>query len=145
MVLLCQFRDHELPEKCCESFIQEGATIPLADKPFDLKVVKYHKNSRLRDKKDMPPGETNLATLGLGRDLFVEPLKPVSGVDTGKNSDMTSAYVELIDKAGKSLEAIKEEVRSSLAKDPDALEDVTLPRDQRENARQYFERLRKGE
>jgi hypothetical protein len=48
-------------------------------------------------------------------------------------------------KAGKSLESIKEEVRASLAKDPDALEDVTLPRDQRENARQYFERLRKGE
>jgi hypothetical protein len=48
-------------------------------------------------------------------------------------------------KAGKSLESIKEEIRSSLAKEPDALEDVTLPRDQRENARQYFERLRKGE
>lgn len=48
-------------------------------------------------------------------------------------------------KAGKSLESLKEEIQSSLKKDPDALEDVTLPRDQRENARQYFERLRKGE
>src|SRR5262245_3177607 len=48
-------------------------------------------------------------------------------------------------KAGKSQEAIKEEIRASLAKEPDALEDVTLPRDQRENAKQYFERLRKGE
>lgn len=48
-------------------------------------------------------------------------------------------------KAGKSLEAIKEEIKSALAKEPDALEDVTLPRDQRENAKQYFERLRKGE
>ena len=48
-------------------------------------------------------------------------------------------------KAGKSLEAIKEELRASLAKPPDSIEDVTLPRDQRENARQYFERLRKGE
>jgi hypothetical protein len=48
-------------------------------------------------------------------------------------------------KAGKSQEQIKEEVRASLAKEPDALEDVTLPRDQRENAKQYFERLRKGE
>jgi hypothetical protein len=48
-------------------------------------------------------------------------------------------------KAGKTLETIKEEIRSSLAKEPDALEDVTLPRDQRENAKQYFERLRKGE
>jgi polyhydroxyalkanoate synthesis regulator protein len=48
-------------------------------------------------------------------------------------------------KAGKSEEAIKEEIRASLAKEPDALEDVTLPRDQRENAKQYFERLRKGD
>lgn len=48
-------------------------------------------------------------------------------------------------KAGKTQEAIKEEIRASLAKEPDALEDVTLPRDQRENAKQYFERLRKGE
>lgn len=48
-------------------------------------------------------------------------------------------------KAGKSLETVKEEIRASLSKEPDALEDVTLPRDQRENARQYFERLRKGE
>jgi GNAT superfamily N-acetyltransferase len=48
-------------------------------------------------------------------------------------------------KAGKTLESIKEEIRASLAKEPDALEDVTLPRDQRENAKQYFERLRKGE
>jgi len=48
-------------------------------------------------------------------------------------------------KAGKSLESIKEEVRAALAKEPDALEDVTLPRDQRDNAKQYFEKLRKGE
>lgn len=48
-------------------------------------------------------------------------------------------------KAGKSQETIKEEVRASLAKPPDSIEDVTLPRDQRENAKQYFERLRKGE
>ena len=48
-------------------------------------------------------------------------------------------------KAGKSLEAIKDEIKASLAKEPDALEDVTLPRDQRENAKQYFERFRKGE
>ncbi len=48
-------------------------------------------------------------------------------------------------KAGKSVEAIKEEVRASIAKPPDSIEDVTLPRDQRENAKQYFERLRKGE
>ena len=48
-------------------------------------------------------------------------------------------------KAGKSLETVKQEIQAALAKEPDALEDVTLPRDQRENAKQYFEKIRKGE
>jgi len=48
-------------------------------------------------------------------------------------------------KAGKTTESIKEEVQAAIAKPPDALEDVTLPRDQRENAKQYFEKIRKGE
>lgn len=48
-------------------------------------------------------------------------------------------------KAGKTLEAIKEEIQTALAKEPDALEDVTLPRDQREHAKQYFDKIRKGE
>ena len=48
-------------------------------------------------------------------------------------------------KAGKTLEAVKQEIQAALAKEPDALEDVTLPRDQRENAKQYFDKIRKGE
>ena len=48
-------------------------------------------------------------------------------------------------KAGKSLETVKQEIQAALAKEPDALEDVTLPRDQRENAKQYFDKIRKGE
>jgi hypothetical protein len=47
-------------------------------------------------------------------------------------------------KAGPSTESIKEAVRASLAKDPDALEDVTLPRDQREHAKQFFDKFRTG-
>ncbi|MDX1943990.1 MAG: hypothetical protein SFU86_01180 [Pirellulaceae bacterium] len=47
--------------------------------------------------------------------------------------------------SGKSKEAVKEAIEGSLKKEPDALEDVTLPRDQREHAKQYFEKFRKGE
>jgi hypothetical protein len=47
--------------------------------------------------------------------------------------------------SGKSKEEVKEAIQGSLAKDPDALEDVNLPRDQREHAKQYFEKFRKGE
>ncbi|HEX5033295.1 MAG TPA: hypothetical protein VFW62_02330, partial [bacterium] len=48
-------------------------------------------------------------------------------------------------KAGVSRESIKEAVQASLAKEPDALEDVTLPRDQREHAKQFFDKFRTGE
>jgi hypothetical protein len=40
---------------------------------------------------------------------------------------------------------VKEAVQAALTKDPDALEEVNLPRDQREHAKQYFEKFRKGE
>jgi len=48
-------------------------------------------------------------------------------------------------KAGKTMESVKQEIQAAMAKEPDALEDVTLPRDQRENAKQYFDKIRKGE
>ena len=47
--------------------------------------------------------------------------------------------------AGRSKESVKEAVVGALAKEPDALEDVNLPRDQREHAKQYFDKFRKGE
>lgn len=47
--------------------------------------------------------------------------------------------------AGVTREALKEEVTAGRAKEPDALNDVTLPREQRDHARQYFERFRTGE
>jgi hypothetical protein len=47
--------------------------------------------------------------------------------------------------AGQSKEAVKEAVQAALTKDPDALEEVNLPRDQREHAKQYFEKFRRGE
>lgn len=48
-------------------------------------------------------------------------------------------------KAGKTLEEVKAELQTSLKKDPDALDEVTLPRELRDQAKQYFEKLRKGE
>jgi hypothetical protein len=102
-----------------------------------------------RDKKGKNAGR------GLGEGQG-EGLRPEEQTDTSKYNTRVAAdpkageSVRIGDaggpnKAGKTLEQIKEEVQAALAKEPDALEDVTLPRDQRENARQYFERLRKGE
>lgn len=47
--------------------------------------------------------------------------------------------------AGRTLEDVKQELNASKVEDDDPLTDVRLPKSQREHARQYFERLRKGE
>ncbi|MCI0357585.1 MAG: hypothetical protein L0211_03755 [Planctomycetaceae bacterium] len=71
--------------------------------------------------------------------------------DTKVNADAKAGEAVRIGDAGgknvsgKSKEAVKEAIQGALAKDPDALEDVNLPRDQREHAKQYFEKFRKGE
>jgi DNA repair exonuclease SbcCD ATPase subunit len=46
--------------------------------------------------------------------------------------------------AGKSKEEIRAELQSAAGKDPDALNEQNLPREQREHAKQYFEKFRKG-
>ncbi len=40
---------------------------------------------------------------------------------------------------------IREAVRISNAKEPDAQDETALPREQREHSKQYFEKFRKGE
>lgn len=45
-------------------------------------------------------------------------------------------------RAGKSLEDVKDQIESSLNKDADPLIDTRLPRKEREHAKQYFERFR---
>jgi hypothetical protein len=47
--------------------------------------------------------------------------------------------------AGKTLQEIKAEMQSSLAKDPDALNEQNLPRELQNQSRQYFQKFRKGE
>lgn len=46
--------------------------------------------------------------------------------------------------AGKSLQEVRAEMQAGAAKDPDALNEQNLPREQREHAKQYFEKFRKG-
>ena len=105
-----------------------------------------------KGKKGKGKGDTNQPNEG-GQG---EGRRPEEQTDTSKYNTRVSAdpkageSVRIGDASGpnkssKTLEAVKEEIQATLAKEPDALEDVTLPRDQRENAKQYFEKLRKGE
>ncbi|MGE0755729.1 MAG: hypothetical protein AB7F89_18110 [Pirellulaceae bacterium] len=47
--------------------------------------------------------------------------------------------------AGRSTEEVKEQILSSLSKDPDALTEQRLPRSQQDHVKEYYQRLRKGE
>jgi hypothetical protein len=47
-------------------------------------------------------------------------------------------------RAGKSQEDIKEQIRASLNQEADPLTDVRLPKNERQHTKQYFERIRKG-
>lgn len=46
-------------------------------------------------------------------------------------------------RAGKSLEDVKSQIRSSLDQDPDPLTDVRLPKSEREQVKEYYQRLNK--
>lgn len=85
-----------------QNLFREGETYDLPNLPLEVKLVKFFKNSKIRDRK---PGETSPATEGVGLDMTVEEMKPVTGVDAGKGGDLASAYIELREKGpnGKSL------------------------------------------
>lgn len=65
--------------------------------PFDMQLVKYYRNAALRDAK---PGESNLATRGLGQRVVAEAAKSSAGADSDATVDLAAAYVRLIDKDG---------------------------------------------
>jgi hypothetical protein len=48
-------------------------------------------------------------------------------------------------RAGQTLEEVKEQLRSTTSQDADPLVDVRLPRKQRDHAREYLNRIRTGE
>ena len=56
-----------------------------------------------------------------------------------------AGYADGKNLAGKSQEEIKVQITTSLSADPDPLTNQRLPKAQREQAKQYFERIRKGE
>lgn len=101
------------------------------------------------DKKGKNKGD-NAKGKGQGEGLRDEEQTDTSKYNTRVAADAKAGKSVRIgdadgpNKAGNTKESIKEEVEAAKAKDPDALEDVTLPRDQRENAKQYFEKIRKG-
>jgi ABC-type transport system involved in cytochrome c biogenesis permease subunit len=65
--------------------------------PFDIKVVKYFRNSTLKQRKGAKP-EDNLATAGIGVQWEAEDVRAGAGADSGGKVDFASAYVKFTDK-----------------------------------------------
>jgi len=88
---------------------------------------------------------------GQGEGLRDEEETDKSFYDTRVGADAKAGEAVRVGKArgknvaGQSREAVKEAVQAELAKEPDALDEVNLPRDQREHAKQYFEKFREGQ
>jgi ABC-type transport system involved in cytochrome c biogenesis permease subunit len=73
-----------------------------ADLPFDLKVVRYVQNAKIRMKN---LDQDNPATVGIGREIAVDEVAPSTGTGS-QETDQSAIYVELLEKGsdtGKSL------------------------------------------
>lgn len=75
----------------------EGSVASPKGLPFDVQVVRYHKNSTMRRSR---PDEQTLATQGFGLRFVAEEAPPASGVKRD-GVDQASAYVKITERAGK--------------------------------------------
>ncbi|HET6884076.1 MAG TPA: hypothetical protein VFI31_28235, partial [Pirellulales bacterium] len=84
-----------------QHFLETSKRISSGELPFDIEVLRYLKNSNLRQAK---AGEKNLADAGQGVSFIADEAKASSGTDMGGGVDMSAAYVRFVGKEdGKSL------------------------------------------
>jgi ABC-type transport system involved in cytochrome c biogenesis permease subunit len=85
-----------------QSRLDESEVVELPDQvPFNIRVVKYVRNSKLAELSKSLPNE---ATEGLGTQIGIAAVEPGTGTDMSGGVDMPSMYVDLVNKAdGKSL------------------------------------------
>jgi ABC-type transport system involved in cytochrome c biogenesis permease subunit len=69
---------------------RRGQRISNPDLPVDIEVVRFMKNS---DLKDPGPNVDNPATAGVGREVVAVPVKEEAGVETKQKGDIPSAYL----------------------------------------------------
>ncbi len=90
-----------VPDRQLIAAALSGETISHPDLPFDLRVKRFDKNSRLAA---ATPDTENLATAGGGLSQVAVSGKSVSGVSMGAGVNMPSSYIEPLDKkSGESL------------------------------------------
>lgn len=93
-----------IPESKLDWSASGGHVISDERLPFDVKVEKFYKNSRLvrAVKEDGSPAQENFADAGELRRVYIaEPVKVGTGADGAGVADIGSGYVTLIDKTTK--------------------------------------------
>ena len=81
-----------------ESRLRSGALLDDDLLPFDVRIERYHPNSRLPRIDGPGRGLESLATAGDGLAYVAEPRPRVSGVDRDDRVNFPSAYVTIIDR-----------------------------------------------
>jgi ABC-type transport system involved in cytochrome c biogenesis permease subunit len=76
---------------------QNGNVITHEKLPFDVRVKDYFPNAALRRAQ---PGETSVATAGLGQLWIADQRAETTGVETEQVVDLPAAVVELLEKSG---------------------------------------------
>ncbi len=86
--------DHDNVTVVPASLLQSGKPIIEDDLPFDLELIEYYKNARLRE---VVAGESNRATAGIGLRFLAEPVRGSSGASMSA-VDVAAAYVRVTPK-----------------------------------------------
>ena len=79
---------------------QNGDEFPVVEHqhlPFDVQIVRFMKNSVLRDAKS---DDENPATAGAGQMSVAQEVKAAAGTDTDSAVDIPAAYIKLYEKGG---------------------------------------------
>lgn len=98
---------------------------------------------------DGPPGEG--LGKGQGKGARPEEENATKGYNArergkvGKGKSQRTGDADGPNIPGRAKQATSEEVTASLAQDPDPIDDIALPRDQRNHSKEYFEKLLDGE
>lgn len=75
------------------SRIRADETVAIPELDATLRLVDFHKNSRLVAAAD---GDTNPATAGHGQQWIAKPARSSGGADPDQKEDVASAYVEIV-------------------------------------------------
>jgi ABC-type transport system involved in cytochrome c biogenesis permease subunit len=84
-----------VPESLIHEAVESGKSVELPELPFAVRVDRFFPNAVFRLKQ---PGESGMATAGMGQYRLLQAKKIATGIDSQQAADVPGAYVELLSK-----------------------------------------------